>query len=57
MWWWLWLIHIPNFISDLKTIMYSTDPATRLLSWWPAALIGLATLLNSFAESVQTLLT
>lgn len=37
--------------------MFSNDPATRLVSWWPAALIGLATLLNSLAESVQTLLT
>ena len=37
--------------------MFSTDPATHLVSWWPAALIGLATLLNSFVESVQTLLT
>lgn len=55
--WWIWLIHIPNFISDLKTIMFSPNPATRFLSWWPAALIGLATLLNSLAESVQTLLT
>ncbi len=55
--WWIWLIHMTNLISDLKIIMYSTDPATRFLSWWPAALIGLATLLNSLAESVQTLLT
>jgi len=37
--------------------MFFSDSATRLVSWWPAALIGLATLLNSFVESVQTLLT
>lgn len=29
----------------------------RLATWWPAALIGLVTLLNSFAEGVRTLLT
>lgn len=37
--------------------MFSMDPANRLVSWWPATLIGLATLLNSLAESVQTFLT
>jgi hypothetical protein len=44
-------LHFP----DLKT-MYSSHPANRLDSWWPAALVGLATLLNSLVESVQTLL-
>ncbi len=29
----------------------------RLCNWWPAALVGLATLLSNFAESVRTLLT
>ena len=33
--------------------MFSIAPANRLASWWPAALIGLVTLLNSFVESVQ----
>jgi hypothetical protein len=37
--------------------MFSTAPANRLATWWPAALIGLVTLLNSFVESVQTFLT
>lgn len=37
--------------------MFYTAPANRLATWWPAALIGLATLLNGFAESVQTFLT
>lgn len=37
--------------------MFHIAPANRLASWWPAALIGLVTLLNSLAESVQTLLT
>jgi hypothetical protein len=35
--------------------MFFTDRSNRLTSWWPVALIGLATLLNSLAESVQTL--
>lgn len=33
------------------------NPLSRLATWWPAALIGLVTLLNSFAEGVRTLLT
>ena len=36
--------------------MFSSPNANRLATWWPAALIGLVTLLNSLVESVQTLL-
>ena len=55
--WWIWFNPYSELHLDLKTTMFSTDPAIRLVSWWPAALIGLATLLNSLVESVQTLLT
>jgi len=33
------------------------SPLDRLASWWPAALIGLVTMLNGVAESLRTLLT
>lgn len=34
--------------------MFFSARASQLASWWPAALIGLVTLLNGLAESVQT---
>ncbi len=33
------------------------SPLNRLANWWPAALVGLATLLNNFVDGVRTLLT
>ncbi len=31
-------------------------PLDRLASWWPAALVGFATLLGNFIENVRILL-